>query len=212
MNKKAMKYLILAALFAGCTQLATTTVIQDQAVEAQRLSLSWELTSKPHLEREPWTDALIAELDKNFAVFDSATDTTRICPKYKALTKEQKLKTIGEFFVALAYRESGFDPKSESVDVGNKTDKGSWSVGLFQMSANDSSAKTLKASYENLKDPVINIKVAVEQMRKQVDKEKMFIIPNTSKMRYWAVILENNRFQKINEIISSVKKQVKDCN
>ncbi len=179
---------------------------------AERIALFWENTTSPKPERKPWSDTLISALGKNFATLDTATDIKRFCPKYSSLSKEQKLKAIGEFFVALAYYESGYNPESSSVDVGTKDDLNSYSVGLYQMSGNDSAAKLFKADYKALKNPITNINVAVEQMRKQIKNTGLFILPNTSKFRYWAVILDGNKYSKVPQAIERVKKHAPMCN
>lgn len=178
---------------------------------AERIALFWENTTSPKPDRKPWSDALISALDKNFATLGKATDTKRFCPKYSSLSKEQKLKAMGEFFVALAYYESGYNPESSSVDVGTKDDLNSYSVGLYQMSGNDSAAKLFKADYKALKNPITNINVAVEQMRKQIKNTGLFILPNTSKFRYWAIILDGNKYSKVPQVIERVKKHAPFC-
>ena len=176
-----------------------------------RISLYWENTTEKHDERKPWSDAISINIDKYFANYDIAKDTTRFCPKYKSLTKDQKKKAIGEFFVALSYYESGFNPKSESVDVGSKNDKGSWSVGLYQMSGNDGAAKALGVDYLGLKDPIKNINVAMYQMNTQIKNTGLFILPNSSKYRYWAIILEGNKYNKVSDVIARVQKHAAFC-
>lgn len=193
------------------SDVTTVDPVKPQVVVAPRIALYWEHTDAKHDERKPWSNALISAIDKNFETLDKASDTKSFCPKYSTLKKEQKLKAIGEFFVGLAYYESGFNPNSSSVDVGTKHDKNSWSVGLYQMSGNDSSAKLFKADYEALKNPVTNINVAVEQMRKQVKNTGLFILPNTSKYRYWAIILLNNRYQNIKGVVTRVQKHAPFC-
>ena len=133
-----------------------------------RIPLYWENTTAPHPERKPWTDAIHTNTDKYFTMYDSAKDATRFCPKYKSLSVDLKKKAIGELLVAIAFYESGYNPKSEAVDVGTKNDKGSWSVGLYQMSGNDGAAKALKVDYLGLKDPVKNINVAMYQFNTQI--------------------------------------------
>jgi nucleoid-associated protein YgaU len=113
--------------------------------------------------------------------------------------------------VALSYYESGFNPKSESVDVGNKNDKGSWSVGLYQMSGNDGAAKALGVDYLGLKDPIKNINVAMYQMNTQIKNTGLFILPNSSKYRYWAIILDSNKYNKVSDVIARVQKHAAFC-
>ena len=181
------------------------------APPAARIALYWTNTTEAHPERKSWTVAVYDNLDKYFAVYDSAKDTIRFCPKYKSLTANQKKKVIGEFLVALSFYESSFNPKSESVDVGTKNDKGSWSVGLYQMSGNDGAAKALKVDYEGLKDPVKNINVAMYQFNTQIKNTGLFILPNTSKYRYWAVALDGNKYSQVSGILSRIQKNAPFC-
>ena len=215
---------VLMAL-ASCTNKSADTKIQqisnatssdvtssDKSLhDSVRVPLYWENTTSKHDERIVWSDTLISEIDKNFSVFDSPTDVIKFCPKFNSLKKDQKLKAVGEFFVSIALYESGFNPDSSSVDVGTQSDKGSWSVGLFQMSGNDSSAKVFKADYLLLKNPITNIKVAVEQMRRQLASEKLYILPNSNKMRYWATILDGNKYSKLTDIVNLIKKNQPLC-
>ena len=83
----------------------------------QRISLYWENTTEPHPERASWSDTLVEILSKNYDTMIKANDATRICPKFNSFSKEMKIKTLAEFWVAVSYFESSFNPKSESVDV-----------------------------------------------------------------------------------------------
>lgn len=217
--------IILLALFAvACSSTPkqveiTPPTIEESKVETApakeeqnaRIPLYWENTTEAHPERTAWSDALIAGFSADFDLYSKAKDITEICPKYHALEKQDKLKALGEFWVAVAYFESGFNPKSESVDVGTKTDKGSWSVGLYQLSSNDNSSKELSGSYEKLKDPIFNIKVSLFQIKKQVSKRNVFFLPNHDSMRYWAVILKGNRYSQIPNVLARVKKHAPKC-
>lgn len=225
-----MKRIILAlSILAsiGCTNAPTTSVPGASApldntpvAPAEttlpanvngRISLYWENTTEAHPERKVWSDSLTSEIDKNFQLFDNAKDTTSFCPNYKSLNKDQKIKAFGELFVGLSYYESGFNPKSYSVDVGNKNNKETWSVGLFQMSGIDGSAQVYKANFDTLQDPIVNIKVAVEQFKRQITKTGLFYLPNSSPQRYYATILVGNKYSKISEINSRVLKYAPAC-
>lgn len=177
----------------------------------ERMALYWENTTEPHPERAPWSDALIGTLKKDFTHFSSAYDWKDICRGFTSLTDAQKLKAMGEFWVAVAYYESSFKPGQESVDVGTKGDKGSWSVGLYQMSANDNAAKAEGVDYLGLKDPVKNIKVAMNQFHRQIKNTNLVLLHKTNKYRYWAVILKDGKYEKIDEIKARVKKQAPFC-
>lgn len=195
------------------SQKQETTVLPPIVVEhpGERISLYWENTTEPHPERAPWTDALIRNIDENFDLFASASDITRICPKFHSITDKQKTWAIGEFWVALSYYESGFKPAQESQDVGTKTNKDTWSVGLYQMSVVDVSSRNLKVSYQMLKDPIHNINVSMEQLKIQITKTNLFILPNSSKYKYWAIILDGNKYQKIQHVLNRVKKSAPFC-
>ena len=218
-----MKFLILFALtvLVSCKYQTVSEPVQQPApvVEAtpisestqERVSLSWENTTEPHPERSPWSDKLVELFKQDLSLFGNAEDMTEICPKFKTLQDVQKLKALGEFMVATAYYESGYKPGQYSVDVGTKGDKGSWSVGLYQMSANDNSAKQIGASFEGLKDPLVNIEVAMIQMKKQIEKRNKFFLNNSDSMRYWAVLLRSHRYSQINEIKARTLKNAPAC-
>lgn len=161
--------------------------------------------------RKAWSTHLDKIMHEDMNIYASASDISKLCPKFNALNSDQKAQALSEFWIALALYESGWNPKDYSVDVGNKSDKGSWSVGLYQMSANDSAAKKYGASFESLKDPLVNITVATEQMRRQIDKCGAIFLDNKSKCRYWAVALHSNKFSKIPEIKARVLKYAPEC-
>jgi len=197
-----------------------TQIVVEPNTSADRIALYWESTTEKHPERKPWSDAIHANTEKYFDIYDSAKDATRFCPKYKSLSKDFKKKAIGEFLVALSYYEStthhnsseqSWNPLAEAVDVGTKNDKGSWSVGLFQMSGNDEAAKALKVDYLGLKDPIKNINVAMYQFNTQIKNTGLFILPNSSKYRYWAVALDGNKYSKVASIIERVLKNAPNC-
>ena len=214
--------ILAVSMQIGCkTQVAETvtpveesTVVptkQIPEVVADRISLSWENTTEPHPERSPWSDKLVELFKQDFSLFISAKDLPEICPKFATLSEVEQLKALGEFMVATAYFESGYNPKSEAVDVGTKSNKETWSVGLYQMSGTDSSAKAIGATYEKLKDPVVNIEVAMIQMKKQITNRNAFFLNNSDSMRYWAVLLKGNKYSKINEIKARVLKNAAFC-
>lgn len=211
--KSVIKYVEENEKIGNPTSSDTTIASSDVTTvkPVSRIALYWENTTEKHDERKPWSDALISALDKNFATLDKATDTKTFCPKYSTLKKEQKLKAIGEFFVGLAYYESSFNPNSSSVDVGTKSDPNSYSIGLFQVSGNDSAAKVFKADYKALKNPIVNINVAVEVFRRQVVNTGLFLLDNKDKHRYFATLLYGNKYSKIPEVIARVKKYAPEC-
>ena len=170
-----------------------------------RIALSWENTTQPHPERMPWSDALIADIDKHFTQLDKATDISKFCAPYASLTHVQKLQVWAELFVGDAYYESAWTPTCESVDVGTKNDKGSWSVGLFQVSGNDWQ-NSMHYSYEQLKQPLPNIDLGVNTMALQIDKVGTVLIGPGRNMLYWSTLHPGGQYDKSASIIARVKK------
>jgi hypothetical protein len=208
-----MRYVLLIVIIfmlGACT--TTSTKVDTGTTVVDRIPLYWENTTEAHPERKAWSDELITLFDKDFETFSKGRDITEFCPKFHSLSRDLKLKAFGEFMVAMAYYESGFNPKSSSVDVGTVSNRNSYSDGLYQLSGTDNSAKKFNCDYKCLQDPVMNIKVAMEQLRKQLDLRGKFYLDNSDSMRYWAVALVKNKYSKIPQINERVKKYAKACN
>lgn len=203
-----MKYFLLSFLFLiGCTNLPVT-----QGPSGERIALSWENTDAAHPERAEWSDALTKIVQDNFSTFDSATDISMFCPKYKSLSQDLKTKAWGELFVGLAYYESGYNPKSSSVDVGTAGNKETYSDGLFQMSGVDGASKHFGYKHVDLLDPIKNIEVGTYQMILQIKGRGKVVLKNGDSMRYWATLLDGNKYDKTDSIIGRVKKNAPSCN
>ena len=173
-----------------------------------RISLSWD--SKE--ERKAWSDKWIELINIDLASYEKAGDIKRICPKFFSLNKAEKAKAIGEFWVATAFYESGFNPNSQSVDVGTKDNKDSWSVGLYQLSVRDSANKKgPNYSFNELLKPFPNIHLAHIIMKRQIENCGKLILPNSSKCRYWAVILDGNKYSKVDQILLRTKSNANFC-
>lgn len=181
------------------------TEVKAEPVVLNRIALSWE---KNDPKRAAWSDKLISVINKDMPLYESSTDINKILPDFKSKTNAQKLKALAEFWIALYKFESSWNPKSYSVDVGSKNDKGSWSVGLGQMSANDGAARAFKATFESLQDPIMGIDVSLEQMRRQLKNTNTIFLANSSKYRYWAVALIGNKHSKIDQILAYIKANV----
>lgn len=198
-------------LLSACAQLpqqpTTPTVpeVQTQSV-ANEVALSWEVKDP---SRKSWSKKIISLLDEGFETFDKVQDMNQFCPKYASLSKTQKLKTWGELWVAVAYFESGYKPTSASVDVGTKTNKDTWSVGLYQMSVVDQKNYKLNFgyTYDDLLKPEPNITLALAILKRQIEKRGLIVVPSNP---YWAVIY-NGKYPKITEIKARIKPQLSFC-
>lgn len=187
-------FVALLALF-GCTQQASYAPVP----------LSWEAG---HPERKEWTLACMKHVGDQLERLDKAKDIASFHEKYAGGSKDQKANIWCEFFSALSKYESSWNPKASAVDVGRKDDPGSYSIGLTQISVNDQAwtDPSLKYTYEQLLTPGPNLHLAIRIMARQIDKGGLVVLPNSSKLRYWAVILEGNKYQKIELIRAMVRK------
>lgn len=195
------------------SQTTTTVVNPDGSVTEDNgkvTSLYWENTTEPHPERKPWSQLLVNEIEQSFGIFNSAKDLTVICPKYLSLGYSQRVKALAEFWVATAYYESGFNPLLNSVDVGKKGNLDTYSVGLYQVSVVDA-GNIYKYTFKELQNPLNNIRVTMEIARRQIKNGGAFMLDNSSKHRYWAVLLKGNKYSKIPQILERVKKQAPSC-
>lgn len=149
-------------------------------------SLSWE---KNHIERMAWSRLLYKEILTKFDILDQVTDMSKYCPKYKLLTKEQRINTWAEFMVALAYYESAWKPTESSQDVGEAGNYSTYSDGLFQVSAVDIQNYGLKDlpkyTHQDLLTVEPNIKLALALMTRQIQKQKLICVSSDV---YWATL------------------------
>lgn len=180
----------------------TTTTTTTTMPLREMPPLSWE---KNHPERKIWSEYVYKMLGTTlWNTFDSADDVKRICPKYEDLSLEYRKHVIAEFWSQIALYESSWNPKSASVDVGSQSQKDTWSIGLFQISVVDQKnlGITLGYSYDDLLIPFHNIDLAFKIMERQIQKTHLYILPNTNKNRYWAVILDGNKYSQVSQILS----------
>jgi hypothetical protein len=167
-----------------------------------KVPLSWE---KNHEERYVWSDALFKKIDEKFDSLNKAKDLPLFCPKYASLTDDKKKIVLAELWVWTAYYESGWNPKSSSVDVGTKNDPSSHSDGLWQVSANDQRNWKIPTKYTH-KDLLTvnpNIDLSLNILSLQIEKQGLIAV---TKNLYWAVLgPKNYRYTKLNKIQSKVK-------
>lgn len=157
-----------------------------------------------------WSEVLGRLIHSNLSAFNKAADIESIRKDWFFLSDEQKVQVMQAFFKSLAYYESGYDPKCESVDVGNKYDKETWSVGLLQLSGVDKSNLGLSVgfNYEGLKDPINNLTQGLAIMVNQINKRGKIIIPRSEKGNpgvYWATLNPGNRYDKSEQIIAAAQ-------
>lgn len=172
-----------------------------------RIALSWESKS---FARAEWSEVLTGLIRENLHVYNGAKDITRIVPNWANLSSDQKVKALGEFFVALCTRESSWDPTEQSVDVGTKSNRDSWSIGLFQMSVRDWQNDPKKGgpgyTFEQLIKPLPGIRLFHRAMILQIENTGKLILKMGEKHYYWAPILEGNKHYALPAILTDMKK------
>jgi hypothetical protein len=144
-----MKLFIFALLiFAGCTNIpkAPEPVEPVKPVEPVAVSLPWD---KPE-----WSKFLVEQIGKRAVDFDKG-DMPKYCPKYKSLSAGDKANVWAVLFVAIAKRESSYNPKASMVES-----DGSVSQGLFQLTYGNRHCPKSRAQAD-LNDPKVNIACAI---------------------------------------------------
>lgn len=168
--------------------------------------LSWESSSHP--ERAAWSKSAYDLVAANLSTLDTADDVTTFCPYYDSLTRNQKINLWADIFAATAYYECAWNPKSGSVDVGNASDKDTWSVGLLQLSVVDQPNYGLNYgySYSDLQDPTKNLRLGIAIMAKQVKKRGVIAIPTGMSGLYWATLHPGGKYDKTSSIAKMTKR------
>lgn len=168
------------------------------------------ITSKGWLSE--WSEHVEGLIRTNLTSFDKASDITKIRSDWFSLTEDQKVMVLGQFMKALAYYESGYNPLSESVDVGTKGNKETWSVGLLQLSGVDKANLGLSVGYdyEGLKNPFNNLNQGIAIFVNQIAKRGKIIIPKSEKGNpgvYFATLNPGNKYDKSEKIIAAAQIQ-----
>lgn len=195
-----MRFIIL---FLLCLTACKTEIVQE-AVFSTPDKLSWETNA----ERKVWSEFLYTYFDEDFELFDKAKDNTRFCPNYSTFTKKQKYKMFGEIIAWTSFFESSWNPKSMAVDVGTPKDRNTWSIGLMQISVTDQKGFGIQSNYtfDQLLTAVPNLDLGVKIIKRQLRSRGKFILDNSDKMRYFAVLLDNNKYSKVPQITANVRK------
>lgn len=157
-----------------------------------------------------WTEVLKKNLSDCLESLNKASDIAKLYPNYLSLKRDDQIAVWAEFFKALAYYESGYDPLCESVDVGTKDNKESWSVGLLQLSGDDKKNLGLAIGYdyERLKIPEHNLVQGVAIMVNQIRKRGKIIIAKGEKgnpSAYWAPLIAGGKYDKTAQIIAAAQ-------
>jgi peptidoglycan hydrolase-like protein with peptidoglycan-binding domain len=181
------------------------------------LPLSWESASDTN---KIWSDYTFQIIEGLFADFDKCQDIIRIRPDYQSLTKIQKINVWGELISAIAKPESSWNPTSwmfEAQGIDVVTGQQVRSEGLLQLSYQDKkNYKELPCRFDwnadknlpekdirkTIMNPKINLEFGINILAKQIRRTGKVILINGV---YWAVIKENGKYQKIDQITLMVR-------
>lgn len=155
---------------------------------------------------EEWTEPLRNLIKSNLSILETASDITKIYPTFHSLSTDNKITILTQFIKGICWFESAFNPKISCVDVGNGNDKDTWSVGLMQMSVVDQKNYNfhLGYTYEDLKDPIKNLILAIGVLVNQIKNKGKILIPLGEKGTYWATIHPKGMYDKSASILNVV--------
>lgn len=151
-----------------------------------------------------WSAFVKMKVSPHLSYFDDIQDIKDLHPKWHDLSKETKLDLIAALFKWIAFYESGWNPRSEAIDVGSKSDRDTWSVGLMQVSVCDQKNYKvfLDLEYDDLLKPLPNLELAIAIFLKQIKEKKKICIPKPEPGVYWAVIRPGGIFDRSNLILN----------
>lgn len=188
--------LILALNFIACELVKKSPDIypDPKKEKEQEIDSIAKVAGTLSWKNSEWDKALYKELVILEPLFSKAKDITTFCPKYNDLTPDQKLHALGEFMVAIAFYESGFNPSSKYMEP---PPLGYESIGLYQLSYEDNKGYPdckLNRASKNLEDPAQNIRCASIIMQKLL-KDGQITSADFKRglARYWSVTRPTNK-------------------
>jgi hypothetical protein len=150
-----------------------------------------------------------------------AQDIEIFCPTYRGLSDNERLNFWGQFFVALAKHESGWNPTSQYIEKSMAkpdpvTKKTVASEGLLQLSYQDQKNYPFDCGFNWEKDrglsrkdptktilnPYLNLRCGIKIMTHQLKKHGRITL---EKNVYWAVLRTNGKYSKIKEIAKTTR-------
>lgn len=166
--------------------------------------LSWE----KYPENRPWSEYLYSMIsDYYIRTLAGAKDVTRLHPRFNSMSIHEKKWVLCELISSMAFYESGWNEKSASQDVGTAENKDTWSIGLMQISVVDQKnmGLNLHYTYAELLKAKPNLHLALTILARQVNKTGLIILPNKSPQRYWAVLLDGNKYSQVSQILKRIQ-------
>lgn len=205
---------------------------------AQLKPLIWDTTST----RQNWSKYIykvISEEEPILLATNIAKDIEIFCPRYRQISKTQRLNFWGQFISALAYKESSWNPLSRFVERKKVTDPQTGVVtykymgvdkvtgqyvaseGLLQLSYQDQKSYNMncgfdwaKDKYLSEKDPQKTILNPYLNLRCGIKILSKLLRKNNQiilKSPYWSPLSANPKYNKI-QYISGKTKELSFCN
>jgi hypothetical protein len=179
--------------------------------------LAWEAV-KP--ASKPWSQFVFTLLGTEAKDLLLAQDWNRFCARFPDLNSHQKINVAGQLIAGIVKFESGFNPLNRFQESTMGTDpitgQPVWSEGLMQLSYQDiqgypfcqfdwNQDEELNPTdpQKTILDPFKNLYCGMRILAQQVKRKGRIVIDSGA---YWAVIKENGRFEKINEIAAIVSR------
>jgi len=198
-----MRKLLLAIVTLMCTAVAPAPIMKP---------LAWEQPGKPG--RQKWSEHTFQNIYRNFDKLDKAIDIQYFCPHYNYLNRDQRVNAWAQLVAAIAWYESGWNPRARAVQPTFGYDKitGETVVaeGLFQLGYMDSLWRDYcefdwngdrALNDDDLNRTMINpraqIKCTVGILADQVSRRGRIVINEGA---YWSVLMDGHRNQRIDGI------------
>ncbi|MBC7754226.1 MAG: hypothetical protein H7Z71_08320 [Moraxellaceae bacterium] len=240
---KKSEYLIQASLSCilfltscGKLQVKESAPVSEIKVEIAEVKanisdfepLAWETKKKSGTAWSKMIYSVIENEEDSILADGAAEDILIFCPRYATLKPAQRLNFWGQFFVALAVPESGWDPAQTTLEPDKKfknldsvTRKPVRSEGLLQLSYQDEKNLRLNCGFNWNRDqslapedsrktifhPYLNLRCGIKIMSRQLKNRKSITLKDNV---YWSVLRTTDNQDKIDQI-ATMTKSLKMC-
>lgn len=221
-------------LILGCDQMQSSRndiVVPEPEFKLQPLKtdtsdflpLAWDKNAN----RAEWSKmiySIIENEEHSLLETNAARDIENFCPRYNDLNDSQRLNFWGQFFVALAYPESGWNPLSQMVEKGAQkadpvTGRPVKSEGLLQLSYQDEKSYRIDCGFNwgidrylsdndgrrTILHPFLNLRCGIKIMAIQLKKRGLIQVKDKY---YWHVLKINGRSE---EKIKNMTRSLEIC-
>lgn len=151
-------------------------------------------TAKLNFPVKEWNDYALKEVQASKLLSINPVDAKEFCPNGMSANNWVNL------LAAIVKYESNFKP-STTYKENFKNSRGEWviSTGLFQLSYESARGYGFSTTTEGLKDPYLNIKIAVKILEKWVVQDKRIASgsPYKGGSRYWSTLRPTGKLSSV---------------